>query len=91
MSSLAIFTYRQPLNNTMGIRVGVLTDIRDTKKDPVNAKTLNNYYRAHDKNFFRTRKLWTVRDYTGYKQYYRERMGLCICIPFLGSLLSRMF
>jgi hypothetical protein len=92
MKWLVLFTYNQPNTNTEGLRIGVYEGKRDTEREPLNGKTVGSNYRLYDVlrgKFKRTRTLWYIRDYTGFKQYYRERMGFCVCIPFVGSLLRR--
>lgn len=87
MKSLILFTYRQGLNG-YGLRLGVVHSKRNTKRCKLSPSTVEGPYRRYDSQFQRTKNLYTIQDYTGYKQYYRERMGIRIEIPFIGSLFT---
>jgi len=90
MKSLKIFTYKQPLEGS-SLRVGVVAEKRDTKKNPLSISTILGDYRKSDPLFRRTRKIETIRTPSGYKQFYKERMGLRVTVPLIGGIVEKFF
>jgi hypothetical protein len=91
LKSLILMSYKQPHLNESSFRWGVVCETRDTKRDPLCPATLRSNYRRRDPDFKRSRTLTLVRTRDGVKQFYRERTKWKIQIPFLGSLLGRLF
>ena len=90
MKSLKVFMYRQPLEGR-SLRLGVVTEKRDTKKNPLSLSTILGDYRRNDPDFKRTRNIEIVHTPSGYKQFYKERMGLRLTIPAIGGVVEKFF
>lgn len=88
MKSLVFFSYKQPVKGS-NFRWGVLNNSRDTKKNPLNIKTLLGRYRYDDIEFERSRNLDTIRTREGIKAFYRERQNWKVSIPFVGSIVEK--
>ena len=87
MSSLVLFSYKQPVEGSK-FRWGVLTSRRNTNKEPLERSTIRGYYRWDDPAFERSRDLDTVLTKDGVKCFYRERQKWGVKIPFVGSLVK---
>lgn len=90
MSSLVLCSYKQPVEGSK-FRWGVLSDTRDTAKEPLSRKTVLGYYRAEDPAFERSRNIDTLQTRDGFRCFYRERQNWRVAIPFVGSLVKRFF
>lgn len=88
MQSLILMSYKQPHKETASFRWGVVCHKRDTKKNPLDLKTLQGPYRKRDPLFKRSRNLWTVLTRSGPKAFYHERTRWSLRIPFVGSLVK---
>lgn len=88
MKSLVLFSYKQPVKGS-SFRWGVLNNSRDTKKEPLNIRTLFGPYRRYDKEFERSRTLDTVKTREGVKAFYRERQNWKFSIPLVGSIVEK--
>ena len=87
MSSLVLFSYKQPVEGSK-FRWGVLTSRRNTNKEPLERSTIRGYYRWDDPAFERSRDLDTVLTKDGVKCFYRERQKWGVKVPFVGSLVK---
>jgi hypothetical protein len=86
MKSLMVMKYKQPVHGKK-LRIGVVHKERDTFREPV----AHSYYRKHDREFRRSRRLTTMKCRNGFHAFYKERTNWVIEIPYVGSLLSWAF
>lgn len=83
MKSLVIMSYVQPVEGNV-LRMGVVTENRDTDKHPVQSYD----YRRFDSAFQRSQHLLTCMTFGGFRKFYAERVNWKVSIPFVGSLVA---
>lgn len=83
MKSLVIMSYVQPVEGNV-LRMGVVTENRDTVKHPVGPSN----YRLFDSAFRRSQHLLTCMTFGGFRKFYAERVNWKLTIPFVGSLVA---